>query len=270
MTQAGETIEVHQHTHHDAPKSPRLRGPSLSPLEEAMKSQVAGQELDPGSPGTPPSPSAIPRHQRLYGYERQHDAKNPQERATAKRAQTRNLNAAAMNSAQQATVTSIPTPRSAERRPTQRSICDAQNVPSTAQSKAKQKPTAPSSPAPRSLKNAATAVVASQRFGAGGSAHRRTNSGGRTARSQPSAPSFPAATSFKQAATAVVASQRFSAGGMEHKRTSSGGSGRSTGDSSTAGVVMSQEGELHHAMTCSTLSRSVAVDTCSLPEQLLN
>ena len=137
-----QTIEAQQHTHHDAPNSPRLRGPSLSPLEEAMMSQSAGQEFELGSPGTPPSPSAIPRHQRLYGYERQHGAKSLQARATPKRAQPRNLNAAATDS-QQVSVTSIPTPRSANRQSSLRSSqFETHSVPSTSSaSKPKQKPT---------------------------------------------------------------------------------------------------------------------------------
>ena len=47
-------------------KSPRLRGPPPSPLEAQRDSE--SEEPTPRS--DPPSPSAIPRHQRLVGYER--------------------------------------------------------------------------------------------------------------------------------------------------------------------------------------------------------
>ena len=221
----------------DTPKSPlQLRGPSLSPLEEAMKARFADDESDPTeSPGTPPSPSAIPRHQRLYGYERQRDVSSPNSRNDPRRSKQRSSGARTTDGVQKASVNSpggIPTPRSAKRRePQKTSQYRPQVVPSTARSKSEPKPSPASS---KSFKNAATAVVASQRFGAAGLMRQRTNSSGSGS-----------SKTFKNAATAVVASQRFGAAGLARQRTNSGGSGRSTGDSSVASAVMSEEGASH-------------------------
>ena len=233
-TQAGGTIEIQQLVRHDTPKSPpRLRGPSLSPLEQAMRSQSGGDESDLGSPGTPPSPSAIPRHQRLYGYERQQGAKSPQARMVP-----RNQHTVTTGSVQKA-VASKSTPLSVKgRQPPHRSQLGPPDVPRTAQPERTPKASTPSSsPTSKSFKHAAKVVVASQRLAAGGLTHTRTNSGGSTG----SVPSSPTSMSFKHAATAVVASQRF-AGGMAVMRTNSTGSGRSTGDGRIASAMMSEEG----------------------------
>ena len=198
---------------------PRLRGPSLSPLEQAAKmSQSEDGESDPGSPK---SPSAIPRHQRLYEYEQQPPPSSPtvsgssSSSASPKALALPKLQGKGVQNGGQTkakTTTSIPTPRSATRR------------------QMKQQPQARTQPQPAS--SAAHPRQQSQPHGKPKS---------KPAASTPS----PSSNRLKRAATAVVASQRFASGAAPKspRGRANGGAGRGSGDSSAAGAQMSEEGE---------------------------